>query len=100
MAAASQFAGASSGEIAPHSLVPAAVLAMAEKLRTSNPPKIFDSMKLLEQLLSHTSLPKEIEAKVRLQLSAMFLQYSKNVDIAKMHLEKAVKILFCQLLSK
>ncbi|VDP19568.1 unnamed protein product [Soboliphyme baturini] len=64
-----------------------------EKFRCSNPCQPRHCIRCLNATF-YFNPPPRIEARVHIQLGSMYLLYSKNMDIARMHLEKAFAI--CQ----
>jgi MAternally-affected-uncoordination protein len=65
------------------------LLGLAENFRTSNPPNIRLCVHCLQSIFSF-SPPPQIEARTHLQLGNILMTHTKNIDLAKTHLEKAV----------
>lgn len=66
------------------------LLGMAESFRSCRPPKVHLSLQCLEAILVISPPNTRIEARARLQLGTVLLGFTKNVDLAKLHLEKSV----------
>ena len=67
------------------------LLGLAESFRTSNPPNIRLCIHCLQAVFQFK--PSTIvEARTHLQLGNILLLHTKNVDLARSHLEKAVCI--------
>ena len=66
-----------------------ALLGSAEYFRTSTPPNYRLSIQCLQAILT-IRLPPLIEAKIHLFLGRLYTQHTTNVDMASMHLDKAV----------
>lgn len=66
-----------------------ALLGLAENFRTSNPPNIKLCIHCLQSILTLHLAPKT-EARTRVQLGNILLAHTKNIDLAKSNLEKAV----------
>lgn len=72
-----------------------ALLGLAEYYRTSNPPDIKKAIQCLLALLEvypSGCKPLRMELRTHLQIGQMLMQYTKSLDLAKTHLEKAVSI--------
>lgn len=68
-----------------------ALLGLAEHFRTSSPPDIKKAIQCLQALLQiYASPPLRMELRTHLQIGQMLMQYTKSLDLAKAHLEKAV----------
>jgi MAternally affected uncoordination len=65
------------------------LLGLAEYFRTSNPRKCIQCL----QALFTYNPPLKVEARTHLQLGQILIAYTKNLDLAKHHLEHAVIIL-------
>jgi MAternally-affected-uncoordination protein len=70
-----------------------ALLGSAEYFRTSTPPNYRLAIQCLQAILT-IRLPPLIEAKVHLFLGRLYTQHTTNIDMASMHLDKAVRYLF------
>lgn len=66
-----------------------ALLGSAEYFRTSTPPNYRLSIQCLQAILT-IRLPPLMEAKIHLFLGRLYTQHTTNVDMASMHLDKAV----------
>ena len=66
-----------------------ALLGSAEYFRTSTPPNYRLAIQCLQAILT-IRLPALIEAKIHLFLGRLYTQHTTNVDMATMHLDKAV----------
>ncbi|KAK3601195.1 hypothetical protein CHS0354_004395 [Potamilus streckersoni] len=66
----------------------ASLLGLAESFRISNPPNIRLCIHCLQSIFSFKPPPK-IEARTHLQLGNILMTHTKNLDLAKTHLEKA-----------
>lgn len=64
------------------------LLGLAENFRTSSPPDIKLCIQCLQAVLNF-SPPPRVEARTHLQLGNILLTHTKNIDIAKDHLEQA-----------
>ncbi|XP_076465078.1 MAU2 chromatid cohesion factor homolog isoform X2 [Babylonia areolata] len=64
------------------------LLGLAENFRTSNPPNIRLCIHCLQSIFNF-SPPPNIEARTHLQLGNILLTHTKNIDLARSHLEKA-----------
>ncbi|KAJ8303992.1 hypothetical protein KUTeg_017575 [Tegillarca granosa] len=64
------------------------LLGLAENFRTSNPPNIRLCIHCLQAILTCKPVPR-IEARTHLQLGNILLTHTKNIDLARSHLEKA-----------
>lgn len=65
------------------------LLGLAENFRTSNRIKM--CIQCLQAVFSFKPPPR-VEARTHLQLGNILLQYTKNVDLARTHLEQAVSL--------
>lgn len=65
------------------------LLGLAEYFRTSNPPNIRHAIQCLQALFTFQP-PLKMEARTHLQLAQILMTYTKNIDMAKQHLEKGV----------
>lgn len=68
------------------------LLGLAESFRTSNPPNIRLCVHCLQSIFNFKPPPR-IEARTHLQLGNILLSHTKNLDLARQHLEKAVGLL-------
>ena len=66
-----------------------ALLGSAEYFRTSTPPNYRSAIQCLQAILT-IPLPPLMEAKIHLFLGRLYTQHTTNVDVASMHLDKAV----------
>lgn len=66
-----------------------ALLGFAEHFRTSSPPKIRLCVHCLQAVFQFKP-PQRIEARTHLQLGSVLYHHTKNSDLARSHLEKAV----------
>ncbi|XP_046678426.1 MAU2 chromatid cohesion factor homolog [Homalodisca vitripennis] len=64
------------------------LLGLAENFRTSSPPNIKLCIQCL-QAVFHFKPPPRVEARTHLQLGNILLTHTKNVDLARTHLEQA-----------
>lgn len=67
------------------------LLGLAETFRTSNPPKIKQCIQCLQSVFHFQPSPA-IQARTHLQLGRLLQRYTKNTDMARSHLEKAVSL--------
>lgn len=67
------------------------LLGLAETFRTSNPPKIRQCIQCLQSVFHFQPSPS-IQARTHLQLGRLLQTYTKNTDMARSHLEKAVSL--------
>lgn len=65
------------------------LLGLAETFRTSNPPKIRQCIQCLQSVFHFQPSPA-IQARTHLQLGWLLHTHTKNVDLARSHLEKSV----------
>ncbi|XP_074651649.1 MAU2 chromatid cohesion factor homolog [Tubulanus polymorphus] len=65
-----------------------ALLGLAENFRTSNPPNIRLCIQCLQAIFNFKPNPR-IEARTHLQLGSILFSHTKNIDLARTHLEKA-----------
>lgn len=73
------------------------LLGLAENFRTSNPPNIRLCIHCLQSIFTFNPAP-HIEARTHLQLGSILMTHTKNTDLARTHLEKAVGLIFlCKL---
>ena len=66
------------------------LIGMSEYFRTTQPPRLRESVHCLQACLSIDSLPNIEKAQCRLNLAKMLLRYTRNVGHARGHLEQAV----------
>ncbi|CAG9133956.1 hypothetical protein JYU34_014642 [Plutella xylostella] len=64
------------------------LLGLAEHFRTSNPPDIKSCIQCLQAVLNFKP-PQRVEARTHLQLGNILLTHTKNIDLARTHLEKS-----------
>ncbi|XP_038072262.1 MAU2 chromatid cohesion factor homolog [Patiria miniata] len=64
------------------------LLGIAESFRTASPPKIKHCIHCLQSIF-HFKPPPRIEARTHVQLGSLLFTHTKNVDLARTHLEKA-----------
>lgn len=67
-----------------------ALLGFAEHFRTSSPPKIRLCVHCLQAVFQFKP-PQRVEARTHLQLGSVLYHHTKNSDLARTHLEKAVR---------
>ena len=67
-----------------------ALLGFAEHFRTSSPPKIRLCVHCLKAVFQFKPTQR-IEARTHLQLGSVLYQHTKNIELARTHLEKAVR---------
>ncbi|XP_027707113.1 MAU2 chromatid cohesion factor homolog [Vombatus ursinus] len=67
-----------------------ALLGFAEHFRTSSPPKIRLCVHCLQAVFPFKP-PQRIEARTHLQLGSVLYHHTKNSELARSHLEKAVR---------
>ncbi|XP_014603570.1 PREDICTED: MAU2 chromatid cohesion factor homolog [Polistes canadensis] len=67
------------------------LLGLAENFRTSNPPNIKSCIQCL-QAVFHFKPPPRVEARTHLQLGNILLTHTKNIDLARSHLEQAWRL--------
>lgn len=66
-----------------------ALLGFAEHFRTSSPPKIRLCVHCLQAVFQFKP-PQRVEARTHLQLGSVLYHHTKNSELARNHLEKAV----------
>lgn len=66
-----------------------ALLGFAEHFRTSSPPKIRLCVHCLQAVFQFKP-PQRVEARTHLQLGSVLYHHTKNCELARTHLEKAV----------
>ncbi|XP_071513355.1 MAU2 chromatid cohesion factor homolog [Panulirus ornatus] len=64
------------------------LLALAERFRTQEPANIKSCLQCLQAVLTFRPPPK-VEARTHLQLANLLIQYTKNTQLARDHLEQA-----------
>lgn len=70
------------------------LLGLAENFRISSPPNIKMCIQCLQAVFNFKPPPR-VEARTHLQLGNILLTHTKNIDLARNHLEEAVsKTLF------
>lgn len=69
------------------------LLGLAENFRTSNPQNIKACIQCLQAVFFFKPPPK-VEARTHLQLGNILLTHTKNIDLARSHLEQAVSCHF------
>lgn len=67
------------------------LLGLAENFRTFNPPNIKSCIQCLQAVFNFRPPPR-VEARTHLQLGNILLTHTKNIELARSHLEKAVSI--------
>ena len=67
-----------------------ALLGFAEHFRTSSPPKIRLCVHCLKAVFQFKP-SQRVEARTHLQLGSVLYQHTKNTELARTHLEKAVR---------
>ncbi|EDW84142.2 LOW QUALITY PROTEIN: uncharacterized protein Dwil_GK13302, partial [Drosophila willistoni] len=67
------------------------LLGLAEYFRTSQPPNIKKCIQCLQALFTFTP-PSKVEARTHLQMGQILMAYTRNIDMARQHLEKAWNI--------
>lgn len=72
-----------------------ALLGFAEHFRTSSPPKIRLCVHCLQAVFQFKP-PQRIEARTHLQLGSVLYHHTKNSELARSHLEKAVRDARCR----
>ena len=65
------------------------LLGIAESFRTASPPKIKHCIHCL-QAIFQLKPPQRIEARTHVQLGSLLFTHTKNIDLARSHLDKAV----------
>jgi len=65
------------------------LLGLAETFRTSSPPNIKLCIQCLQAVFNFKPPPR-VEARTHLQLGNILLTHTKNIDLARTHLEQAV----------
>lgn len=65
------------------------LLGLAENFRTSSPPNIKSCIQCLQAVFNFKPPPR-VEARTHLQLGNILLTHTKNIDLARSHLEQAV----------
>lgn len=75
------------------------LLGLAENFRTSSPPNIKSCIQCLQAVFNFKPPPR-VEARTHLQLGNILLTHTKNIDLARSHLEQAVSwIIICTLIN-
>ena len=69
------------------------LLGLAETFRTSNPPKIRQCIQCLQSVF-HFQPSVAMQACTNLQLGKLLFVHTKNIDLARSHLEKSVSLSF------
>lgn len=72
------------------------LLGIAESFRTASPPKIKHCIHCLQSIF-HFKPPPRIEARTHVQLGSLLFTHTKNVELARTHLEKAVSLIIINL---
>lgn len=72
------------------------LLGLAEHFRTSNPPDIKSCIQCLQAVFNFKP-PQRVEARTHLQLGNILLTHTKNIDLARTHLEQSVSFFYCYL---
>lgn len=78
----------------------AQLVQMAGYFMGQNPPHIFDAIRCLEAICQtkqhlQSPFPSPLEADARIRIAEILIAYSRNIDVAKSHLDKAVGNIFC-----
>ncbi|CAD7092588.1 unnamed protein product [Hermetia illucens] len=68
-----------------------ALLGLAEYFRTSNPPNIKKCIQCLQALFTFQP-PSKVEARTHFQMGQILMAYTKNIDLARNHLENAWRL--------
>lgn len=66
-----------------------ALLGLAEHYRVKSPPDIRKAIQCLQALFTFQP-PLRMELRTHLQIGQILMNYTKSLDLAKQHLEKAV----------
>lgn len=66
------------------------LLGLAEYFRTAQPPNIKKCIQSLQALFTFKP-PLKVEARTHLQMGQVLMAYTKNTDLARSHLEQAVR---------
>lgn len=66
------------------------LLGLAEFYRTASPPNIKKCIQSLQALFTFKP-PLKVEARTHLQMGQVLMAYTKNTDLARSHLEQAVR---------
>ena len=69
------------------------LLGLAEFFRTSQPPRIRETIHCLQATLSIETLPLFEKARCRLNLAKLLLAHTKNIGHARAQLEQAVRMI-------
>lgn len=67
------------------------LLGLAENFRTFNPPNIKSCIQCLQAVFNFRPPPR-VEARTHLQLGNILLTHTKNIELARSHLEKAWRL--------
>ncbi|EZA56933.1 hypothetical protein DMN91_001333 [Ooceraea biroi] len=67
------------------------LLGLAENFRTSSPPNIKSCIQCLQAVFNFKPPPR-VEARTHLQLGNILLTHTKNIDLARSHLEQAWRL--------
>lgn len=76
--------------------VGAQLVQMASYFLGQSPPHIFDAIRCLEaicQAKHPLRFPLLLEADARIRIAEILISYSRNIDVAKAHLDNAVRFL-------
>lgn len=68
------------------------LLGLAEHFRTMDPPNIKRCIQSLQALFTFKP-PLKVESRTHLQMGQVLMEYTHNIDLARGHLEQAVKLL-------
>lgn len=67
------------------------LLGLAEHFRTANPPNIKKCIQSLQALFTFMP-PTKVVARTHLQMGQVLSVYTQNIDLARYHLEQAVRV--------
>lgn len=68
------------------------LLGLAETFRTSDPPKIRQCIQCLQSVFQFQP-SSAIQAETHVQLGRLLHSHTKNIDMARSHVEKAVSLI-------
>ena len=66
------------------------LVSLAEEFRTQKPPDIRNCVQCLTAIINLRVPYPAIAAKTHLQIGSLLLEHSNNLELAKVHLKKAV----------
>lgn len=75
-----------------HDVTYLGLLGLAETFRTSDPPKIRQCIQCLQSVFQFQP-SSAIQAETHVQLGRLLHTHTKNIDMARSHLEKAVSLI-------